>query len=363
LLKRSKKSKKEAVVISVSSDRTVYPLNSKVYLRVKLNAILVQQFIFVEVYGPNRRFLFSEMIDPETYDDLELKREGIFQVSLSMKGLHWKVGKKYTVKARHGLAEAKTTFTIDERKPVIQTDQSVYSWSDDVVITVIDPDADKDVFKAEFIGAQPNSRLTISSSKGKIRKYLLQETGESTGIFQGVLGFIGVTDDGKIVPKRYGKKLIKKTQGVGIEDGFIEVLERDELKISYITRAGKTTLSAFVVKEEDIMSEKIAGLSKSPSVKQKNVVRILKGSSVPHNEKLLDPSVLWIKVRERVRWINEDNAAHTITSGTQDKGPDGLFDSSLFMSGSTFEVSFDKKGNYDYFDMVHPWITGEIIVK
>ncbi|MEO2201966.1 MAG: plastocyanin/azurin family copper-binding protein, partial [Nitrosopumilus sp.] len=42
---------------------------------------------------------------------------------------------------------------------------------------------------------------------------------------------------------------------------------------------------------------------------------------------------------------------------------DGLFDSSIFMAGSTFEFTFDEAGTYDYFCMVHPWMTGIINVN
>ena len=72
---------------------------------------------------------------------------------------------------------------------------------------------------------------------------------------------------------------------------------------------------------------------------------------------------LSINVDEKVLWINDDTAAHTITSGTTTGGPDGIFDSSLFMAGTTFEITFHRRGTYKYFDVVHPWIKGEIIVK
>jgi len=69
-----------------------------------------------------------------------------------------------------------------------------------------------------------------------------------------------------------------------------------------------------------------------------------------------------IRVGDTVSWSNDDTAAHTVTSGTSD-GPDGIFDSNLFMSGNTFEFTFDNVGTYPYFCMVHPWMTGEIIVN
>jgi len=66
---------------------------------------------------------------------------------------------------------------------------------------------------------------------------------------------------------------------------------------------------------------------------------------------------------DTVNWSNDDTAAHTVTSGNASDGPDGTFDSSLFMAGTTFEVTFDESGSYDYFCMVHPWMTGNIQVN
>jgi plastocyanin len=62
-------------------------------------------------------------------------------------------------------------------------------------------------------------------------------------------------------------------------------------------------------------------------------------------------------------WNNIDSAAHTVTSGNVADGHDGMFDSSLFMSGLTFEFTFNEAGTFDYFCMVHPWMTGKVIVN
>ncbi|MDX1596174.1 MAG: plastocyanin/azurin family copper-binding protein [Nitrosopumilaceae archaeon] len=75
------------------------------------------------------------------------------------------------------------------------------------------------------------------------------------------------------------------------------------------------------------------------------------------------PSIVHVGIGGTVFWHNDDTAAHTVTSGTPDGGPDGVFDSSLFMSGTTFEFTFDEKGDYDYFCMVHPWMVGKVIVQ
>ena len=92
------------------------------------------------------------------------------------------------------------------------------------------------------------------------------------------------------------------------------------------------------------------------------------GTSVPgceETDECFIPSTVTIDVGGEVTWTNDDSAAHTVTSGTATDGPDGFFDSSLFMAGDTFSVKFDgyEPGEYPYFCMVHPWMVGTVIVQ
>jgi len=96
-----------------------------------------------------------------------------------------------------------------------------------------------------------------------------------------------------------------------------------------------------------------------------NQVIISIGSSVPGCEVIdecFQPFAMKINQGDTVSWYNSDSAGHTVTSGTPSDGPDGKFDSSLFMAGTTFSYTFDKEGIYPYFCMVHPWMVGEIVV-
>jgi len=88
------------------------------------------------------------------------------------------------------------------------------------------------------------------------------------------------------------------------------------------------------------------------------------GSGVPGCDETNEcyiPAEVTVSVGDTVTWSNDDTAAHTVTSGTPG-APDGTFDSSLFMAGATFDVTFDTAGEYDYFCMVHPWMTGKVQV-
>jgi len=95
-------------------------------------------------------------------------------------------------------------------------------------------------------------------------------------------------------------------------------------------------------------------------------VNVPEGTAVPGCEETNEcylPDSVSINAGDTVIWINDDTAAHTVTSGSPTDGPDGTFDSSLFMAGATFEVTFDDSGNYDYFCMVHPWMQGNVQVN
>jgi plastocyanin len=107
-------------------------------------------------------------------------------------------------------------------------------------------------------------------------------------------------------------------------------------------------------------------ISEMPVAPVTHTVSIPQGVSYPGCESTNEcylPYSLAIKVGDTVSWSNDDTAAHTVSSGDPTEGLDGIFDSGLFMAGSTFEYTFDESGTYHYFCMVHPWMIGEVIVN
>lgn len=94
-------------------------------------------------------------------------------------------------------------------------------------------------------------------------------------------------------------------------------------------------------------------------------VSVPAGTSVPGCEETNEcyiPADVTVDVGGDVTWTNDDTAAHTVTSGTAEEGPDGNFDSSLFMAGAEFSVTFEEEGEFPYFCMVHPWMVGTVTV-
>ena len=74
------------------------------------------------------------------------------------------------------------------------------------------------------------------------------------------------------------------------------------------------------------------------------------------------PSTFTIKRGEKVTWLNDDVAFHSVTSGLYD-APIDMFDSGHMDPGEKFNVTFEDEGVFDYFCTLHPWMKGQVIVE
>ncbi|MFM9875763.1 MAG: plastocyanin/azurin family copper-binding protein [Nitrosarchaeum sp.] len=74
------------------------------------------------------------------------------------------------------------------------------------------------------------------------------------------------------------------------------------------------------------------------------------------------PYQIQINVGDTLVWINNDVAAHTVTSGNPSEA-NGIFNSEMLMPNKTFEYTFTNSGEYDYYCMVHPWMIGKVSVN
>ncbi|AFS83134.1 multicopper oxidase domain-containing protein [Candidatus Nitrosopumilus sediminis] len=78
------------------------------------------------------------------------------------------------------------------------------------------------------------------------------------------------------------------------------------------------------------------------------------GSAIKSSNKSFYPKLTQIQVGDTITWTNKDNSVHTVTSN------DGLFDSGMMMPGDTFDQTFEDVGLYEYYCMLHPWMTGAV---
>jgi plastocyanin len=87
-------------------------------------------------------------------------------------------------------------------------------------------------------------------------------------------------------------------------------------------------------------------------------VKILLGSadSVSYSFSPLEVTVV-IGVNNTVNWVNDDNAAHTVTA------KDGSFSSGNMASGSSYTYTFTTPGTFTYYCAYHSWMVGTVVVK
>ena len=118
--------------------------------------------------------------------------------------------------------------------------------------------------------------------------------------------------------------------------------------------------------EEEVMMEEEEVMMEESTEPTTVHVEIPIGTSVPGCEETNEcwsPADISINVGDTVHWMNVDTAAHTVTGGSPANGPSGVFDSSLVMADAVYAFTFDEAGSYDYYCMVHPWMTGSVSVN
>jgi plastocyanin len=97
-----------------------------------------------------------------------------------------------------------------------------------------------------------------------------------------------------------------------------------------------------------------------------STINILEGSSIQGSPDY-DPDELTVSAGAEVTVVNQDTVLHSATSGTGPQDPESAqqFDTSLINAGESATLSLAQvtPGQYDYYCMVHPYMTGKIVVQ
>ena len=179
----------------------------------------------------------------------------------------------------------------------------------------------------------------------------LIETDRDTGVFTGYVGIHNVNNE-------FG--------GPDQDDTAIEY-ECDESDppfqiIARIMEKGPLTENVSLASADLVNCTPVEAAEAPKTV----IVDIPVGTSVPGCEitdECFTPFKFTINVGDTVEWVNVDTAAHTVTSGTPAGNVGEIFDSGLILAGGSYSFTFEKTGINGYFCMVHPWMTGTVIVK
>lgn len=71
-----------------------------------------------------------------------------------------------------------------------------------------------------------------------------------------------------------------------------------------------------------------------------------------------DEKTITVKAGDTVVWTNYDSAPHTVTATSG-----GDFDSGKMSKESTWSMTFDTPGTYEYYCAYHPSMTGKVVVE
>ncbi|MBI3639482.1 MAG: hypothetical protein HY223_04115 [Thaumarchaeota archaeon] len=113
----------------------------------------------------------------------------------------------------------------------------------------------------------------------------------------------------------------------------------------------------------------LQGITDLPSVAKSTPLVVITPSSSASQEcasksSCFQPYSEMVTAGHTVLWINKDSSSHTVTSGKLSDGLTGtVFRSSLIKFGNSFSHTFTEEGTYNYFCVVHPWLTGQVIVE
>jgi plastocyanin len=84
---------------------------------------------------------------------------------------------------------------------------------------------------------------------------------------------------------------------------------------------------------------------------------------------VFSPYEIIVKKKTTVTWTNNDPIRrHTVTEGVSpayEETPEGYnpaFNSEIIQPGGTFSYTFEKKGEYEYYCSIHPFVTGKVVV-
>ena len=78
------------------------------------------------------------------------------------------------------------------------------------------------------------------------------------------------------------------------------------------------------------------------------------GATVTVKTFAFGPDPLVVAAGTEITFVNEDAIDHTVTAGTREAPEPDRFDATLDGKGTTFELTLDEPGTYDYFCQIHP---------
>ncbi len=138
----------------------------------------------------------------------------------------------------------------------------------------------------------------------------------------------------------------------------VHTMHTNQFTVSYSISATATAGQTIELEEEISMEE-----TSEPQTLHVEIPVATSSPGCEETNSCYSPADITINAGDTVHWMNVDTVAHTVTGGSPADGPSGVFDSSLMMADAVYAFTFEETGSYDYFCMVHPWMTGSVTVN
>ena len=222
----------EERMFDVSCDRSVYPVGGKIHVLACAPDAEYRAPMRFEIFD-SKMDLIDVKITSAMHSRMPHQSIATHRASFRMSKDRCKINEEYTVRATYGDRQEEDRFTIERYEPIIQVDRESHAVGDNMIITVIDPNSDRDSKTVEYVGDRRDSRLVIEADHGRIEGYRLEETGPSTGIFQGIVGILGVSEDGIVAPRRSGELAVGRTPDAGMDRLYIAARPGGRITLTY----------------------------------------------------------------------------------------------------------------------------------
>jgi len=243
--------------------------------------------------------------------------------------------------------DVEATFSISSFGAIVELDKAVYDWTDTVYITVTAPDWNQNSNSEEQIGTA-SLPINANTRIGKMcsSTYLLNETNEDTGIFDGEIALSGF-DHTMATSQSY--TATAKTCGSGNTDGVITTAgNMDGITVSYEWVDGSIAIASAII-QWNIGEVEIADSSVSPN--GSTIVRV-----TDVDEDLSSTVIDTFKVD-----VFSDSDSGGFTATVSETGEDtGVFEAIIYFSdsaatsGLTLRVAEGDTVTVEYTDKTLP---------
>ena len=98
---------------------------------------------------------------------------------------------------------------------------------------------------------------------------------------------------------------------------------------------------------------------------QESEVSIAPGAGDPNNIESFVPPHTSLSSRRTISWTNDDSITHTVTAEGNPEIANGEapFDSGPISPGYTWDKTFDSPAQFDYHCLIHPFMTGKVVIN